>query len=863
MSATSQARTCYCGKPATAGVATAASIPKCIGCVALSVVEIPGTAEMSAAPPESITTGSAWPAASAVAKDGKLWLHQAEALRQLEAGKNTVIATGTASGKSLIFQLWALHQAATNPESTALVFYPTKALANDQTRRWQEVALIVGLRGEAIGQIDGDVLMNKRDVILEQSRIVIMTPDVCHAWLTRRVAEPTVKGFLRNLRTVIIDEAHTYEAVLGSNSAFLFRRLITATKAVGADNSPQFIAATATILTPEEHLEKLTGQEFSVVEEKQNGSPRHARIVHHVDGEGEEELAALILNIINNDPDAQVIAFHDSRQGVERIVQQTGRRDEIMPYRSGYLSDDRRKIEDSLRENRLRAVVSTSALELGIDMPDLNYGINLYLPPSRKQFHQRLGRIGRSRPGTFVIMAPASEFSRHGDTLAGYCANSVEPSHLYLDNEYIAFQQALCLINELKATGQNTRLPPRHCLWPGGFDAALKNAHGRPPAHLADIASRSVQKLPHLAYSLRDSSEEQMEIIREEQDHSIGSINFASAMREAYPGALYRHRGQSYRAEEWRRNSKTKIPFIRVKPISQSKGRTEPVVRSVVTLNLDTGSIIANRCKVNAAGAVAELKAVITVSVEGFGDESGMTQYYLQLKDLDPRKTRKQRVFPTTAVYIEMSDVGFTGELGEPWQGRHLIVEYLRSQLAYRKSIRLFDIQTGVDNIFMEAGEGFYLADNAIVVYDNVYGGIGLVEDLYQDLPEYALNMSRGAVEGSGDFYSETAERFANWMRRHQESGEGTAPKPGRGNWWRVIKPGSPVTLFSKKRNDMTCGTIEEYSWNEGVRYQVRVEDELIEAADRQLAAAGQDFDWLIWQPETGRRRELGTDYVG
>lgn len=628
----------------------------------------------------------------------------------------------------------------------------------------------------------------------------------------------------------------------------------------GAASSPRFIAATATILTPEEHLEKLTGQEFSVVGESQNGSPRHPRTVHHVNGEGEEDLAALILNIIDNDPDAQVIAFHDSRQGVERIVQRTGRRDEIMPYRSGYLADDRRKIEDSLRENRLRAVVTTSALELGIDMPDLNYGVNLFLPPSRKQFHQRFGRIGRSRPGTFVILTRADEFSRHGDTLAGYYANSVEPSHLYLDNEYIAFQQALCLKSELNAANKNTRIPPRHCAWPAGFDAALRDAHGRPQAHLADIASRSAHTSPHLAYSLRDSSEERLEIIPEGQGHSIGSINFASAMQEAYPGALYRHRGQSYRAEEWKRNLETKTPYIWVKPISQSRGRTEPIVRRVVTLKLNTDSVIDNRCKVNAAGTVAELKAVITGSVEGFEDESGMTQYYQRLKDLDPRKTRKQGEFPTTAVYIEMNDAGFTGERGEPWGARHLLAQSLRRQLEYRKSIRRFDVETGADNIFVEAKEGYYLANNAIVIYDNVYGGIGLVEDLYHDLAGYALNLSRGAVGASDSFYSETMERFANWLRIYQDSGEGAPPNPERGNWWLVVKPGSPVTLFSKKRNEMTQGTVVEYTWDEGVRYQVRAEDELIEAADRQLAVAGQDFDWLIWQPETGRKRELQTD---
>ncbi len=153
-----QVHTCHeCGMPATAGAYPLTLRHKCIECAALSAVEIPGTAEMTMAPPGSIATGPAWPVAAGVANDGKLWLHQAEALRELEAGKNTVIATATASGKSLIFQLWTLHQATTSLESTALVFYPAKSLANDQTRRWQEAASIIGLPRKTIGKIDGDV----------------------------------------------------------------------------------------------------------------------------------------------------------------------------------------------------------------------------------------------------------------------------------------------------------------------------------------------------------------------------------------------------------------------------------------------------------------------------------------------------------------------------------------------------------------------------------------------------------------------------------------------------------------------------------------------------------------------------------
>ena len=226
--------------------------------------------------------------------------------------------------------------------------------------------------------------------------------------MLRTCRDPAVQRRLRNLAVLIIDEAHAYESVFGSNSAYLFRRLAAAAVNAGAPEPPRIIAATATIREPGKHLEKLTGLPFTEIADGENGSPRHDRTLCHMPldprgGSAEIQLAKLVTSIIDNDPEAQVIAFHDSRQGVERIAQTTGRPNQVLPYRSGYLARD---IEAKLRENAVRGVIATSALELGIDMPDLNYGINLDLPPSRKQFHQRLGRVGRSQPGTFIILAP-------------------------------------------------------------------------------------------------------------------------------------------------------------------------------------------------------------------------------------------------------------------------------------------------------------------------------------------------------------------------------------------------------------------------------------------------------------------------
>ena len=199
-------------------------------------------------------------------REFRLWAHQAQALNKLGYGDNVVISTGTASGKSLVFQALSFHKTLDDSLSRTLVFYPLKALAADQIRGWQEMAHALGLSEDIIGRIDGSVQVNERDDILRRARIVVMTPDVCHAWLMSRLATPAIKSFVRELSTLVMDEAHTLEGVFGSNFAFLVRRLIAVRNRLldnEADARPlQIVAATATIANPAEHLKQLTGSEF-------------------------------------------------------------------------------------------------------------------------------------------------------------------------------------------------------------------------------------------------------------------------------------------------------------------------------------------------------------------------------------------------------------------------------------------------------------------------------------------------------------------------------------------------------------------------------------------------------------------------
>lgn len=265
-------------------------------------------------------------------RENPLWSHQAQALEILAQGDNLVLSTGTASGKSLVFRCLAFHKALLDPDARVLVFYPLKALAEDQLYGWEEMAESIGFPKEKIGRIDGSVPVRDRGSILQDARIVIMTPDVCHAWLMGNLALPAVLEFVRSLSTLILDEAHTLEGVFGSNFAFLVRRLIAARNFLlskeGQNTSPlQFVAATATIQNPKEHLKQLTGAEFAAITHEKDGAPQCERLVAHVAcPEGEEYEAARSVQeiLLRKGRDGSFITFVDSRKGVEILAKRAG-----------------------------------------------------------------------------------------------------------------------------------------------------------------------------------------------------------------------------------------------------------------------------------------------------------------------------------------------------------------------------------------------------------------------------------------------------------------------------------------------------------------------------------------------------------
>ena len=792
-------------------------------------------------------------------------------LEKLYARDNVVVATGTASGKSLIFQLYALDRILRDRATKVLVFYPLKALASDQFARWRKLAVDLGLGPESVAKIDGDVLPVERTKLMESANIVLMTPDVCQAWLMRSVGSASVRRFLDNLALLVLDEAHVYESVFGSNVAFLLRRMIGAKRRSSqtAERRFQIIAATATIKDPAGHLAELTGVEFSVVSEDDNGAPFHERQILHVNGPnhgagGEAALTDLARGIRGLATRRRFIGFIDSRQGVERIVTDLNEA-RVLPYRSGYEAEDRKRIEAALRDGTLDGVISTSALELGIDIADMEIGANLGVPQSRKAFRQRIGRVGRSSRGTFFVIAPPHAFNRFGETFAEYYRGSVEPSYLYLGNRFIQFAHARCLYEENEVLQGDPVIPPAGVKWPEKFAEVLKFVRpgsGRPREFdfIAQIGADS----PHHNYPLRQVGEAGFRIIEGGAGHTttVGHIATNQAIREAYPGATYLHLGRAYKINEWQTRS-----FERAIKASPAKNpvMTRPILKKTVSLSLSSDGIVDGRIKRNQSGLVAEVHLQVNECVEGYS--IGKTNFlYKDLRAENPNMSRKQRDFRSTGVLVRIEEPWFSGSQPQTAQLRMAVADGLKALICRDKSISPQDVDSTHTNIALLTEAGPRRLTDAIVLYDCVYGGLRLTEDAFLDLSRYVKQLDKAAdLAGSDAIVDEaTAAKLGDWIASlsdgASEVSAGSLAAPD--GWFQIYKPGSYVSvLFNgnlierKVVEPRFADPLETGKRSLFYRYETPAGTGLMPHSS--IEATGHDWSWVLWNPETGEFREL------
>lgn len=674
-----------------------------------------------------------------------IYKHQADAISQVIGGANVCLATGTASGKTLAFATAAAQILLTKPASRILAIYPQKSLANEQERRWNDFLSELGLPN-AVGRIDGSVSVSARADVLRRSRVVVMTPDVMHAWLFSNLSNPEVKSLLRNLALVVVDEVHTYTGVLGSNSAYLFRRLQHACALLGT--SIQFFAASATIRDPIKHLKNLFGLDFSLIGPEIDSSPKQEVVINLVSPpKGEDYLTALtaLLQTIR-DSDKRFIAFVDSRKQTEQIasilsrsaVQDDDTTDEpptepynfidseaVLPYRAGLEEVDRRKIEDRLGSGSLRGVISTSALELGIDIQGLDIAVLIGVPRSSTSLHQRIGRIGRSRPGIVYVVNSGdvydeAVFRNPSELLKRPPAEGA----LYLENPRIQYVHAMCLArsggehDQLNGGGDDGQFTSS-VSWPPGFlDVCNEERTGQLSNEFQTMKAESGEN-PNYTFPLRDvEGQFKVEMRLPPVVQPCGQVSHAQLMREAYPGAVYYHALQTYRVTSVSRATKTVL--VR----REKRYTTTPAkLPTKVYPNLTPGHVF--RALDYADVRLIECDVQVRDTVVGFKERRGRNEQSVPypittIPGIRFSESKFSRVYFTTGVLIAHPSLLAHGVDGDMLAG--LYFEALLMAAPFERQ----DLGSSYDKIARVASS--LLAEQAryMAVFDQTYGSLRL-----------------------------------------------------------------------------------------------------------------------------------------
>jgi len=485
---------------------------------------------------------------------GALHSHQEQALRAAMEGP-FIVTTGTASGKSLCFNLPTLQQLLVDPRARALYLYPTKALAQDQARALGAL----GLERVRPAIYDGDTPPAERGAIRRRANLVLTNPDMLHVGILPN--HQAWGDFLANLAVVVVDEAHVYRGVFGSHVANVLRRLRRIC-AAEYGTAPRFLLASATIANPRELAQRLTGLEDVALIDADGAPAAQRRIAIWnpplldealgVRASALSEAADLLADLVVDG--ARTICFIKSRKAVEVIhrsagqrLRQRGREDlaqRIAPYRAGYTAHQRRELEQRLARGELLGVVATDALELGIDIGDLDAAICVTFPGTVASLRQMWGRAGRRGRGLAVYVAGEDAldqfFCRHPDD---FLQRPVEAAILDHESEQIHHAHLLCAAHERPLEpGDTTELGPRlrdHVERLVSVGALVQRRNGT-------FALRAREDYPAARVPLRSSSTDVVALVDVSSGEVIGTLEAARALSTVHEGAVYLHLGRAY-----------------------------------------------------------------------------------------------------------------------------------------------------------------------------------------------------------------------------------------------------------------------------------------------------------------------------
>lgn len=480
----------------------------------------------------------------------KLYRHQARAIRKIRAGEHTVIVAGTASGKSLCYQIPLAEAIVANPKTTGLLLYPTKALAQDQVGSLGRF----GFPNLTVSTYDGDTEQDSRTWIRRHANVIATNPDMLHFGILPNHAKWA--DFFVRLEFVVVDEAHMFRGIFGTHVAMIIRRLRRIAHHYGSD--PTFVFTSATIGNPGELASRLSGLDVTVSDG--DDSPTGDRLVALWNPPIEDidlgkrrsamsEATDLFVDLLRHD--RHTIVFNRSRKATELMYRWTrdrldaDRKGRIAPYRSGYLASERRQIEERLFSGELLGVTATNALELGIDVGSMDCAIITTFPGTISSFRQQAGRAGRTQRTSLAVLVGGEDaldqyFMSHPTELF---ERTPEAAVINPDNPQVLEAHVACAAFELPL-----RVEDREILGPGTEEAATALVTGEHLTMRGDKLVWSHRRAPAPSVGIRTSGGSTFTIL-DESGQSFGVLEEQRAFRDAHPGAIYLHHGETYIVE--------------------------------------------------------------------------------------------------------------------------------------------------------------------------------------------------------------------------------------------------------------------------------------------------------------------------
>jgi DEAD/DEAH box helicase domain-containing protein len=482
----------------------------------------------------------------------RLYSHQLEAYEMVRAGKNVIVATATASGKSLCYKIPAFENALVSASNRALFLYPTKALAQDQLQKIQKLKL----RGVYPATYDRDTPKALRSELRRRANVILTNPDMLNVGLLPS-HDSLWADFFRNLRIIAVDEAHLLRGVFGSHVAAVLRRLRRVAELHGAD--PRFVLTSATIANPLELAEVLTGLPFELVD-RDGASSGERRVVFRNpplkdEEKGDRRSMLTEASFVFSKLVAQgvrTIAFAKSRKTAELIYRYAADRlgpnlaRRISPYRAGYTVRERREIEGRLFSGELLGVVSTNALELGVDVGALDAVVCCGYPGSVASIWQQWGRAGRgTEPSLAVYIAGRDSLDQYlYENPEKVLGRRVEAARLTLENPYILGPHLLAAAHEAPLEDGDERY------FGYGYGGVVKDLVDSEALVESGGRKHYVRgDNPAWEISLR-SADSASVVVADGEGEVIGSVEARRAPMELHPGATYLHRGKAYEVED-------------------------------------------------------------------------------------------------------------------------------------------------------------------------------------------------------------------------------------------------------------------------------------------------------------------------